>query len=259
MAGEGCTIGVARSNALLLELEADIHAAMDGYEGTWSAALIDLGCETELHVNPDYTQYVASSSKIVVVIAVLRAIEQERITFEDVSEMIDEVMWHSADWAADALNDLLEPEEILEVLDHSGVSAQTSFPYHWRAAIMPALDLARVWAALLDGRLLDPDYTRYLLEQASRADIPAGLETFPLAGEVEGYAYGQKAGYYVSDGVPFFLVGAGYVRAEGSGHPGFAVVWIGRTTNGDLLDPQRRAVFPLMLDYIDASLADSPG
>ncbi|HET7738164.1 MAG TPA: serine hydrolase [Tepidiformaceae bacterium] len=250
-----CAIGLPASLDALATLEANLLAAMDGYDGTWSAAVIDLGCGTELAVNPDYTQYTASAAKIVVIVAVLRAVEQGRLDMPDVAPLIEEVMWHSSDWAADALNELIEPEEVAEVLSVAEVSEATAYPYWWNGASMPAIDLARVWAALLDGSLLGHDLAAYLLDRASEADIPDGLETFPPPAEIPQLDYGQKAGYYVSDGIPYFFVGAGFLRPEDHSHPGFAITWIGTTMNEDFLDAQRRSVFPIMLGYVESTLA----
>ncbi|MGK2966466.1 MAG: serine hydrolase [Tepidiformaceae bacterium] len=250
-----CAIGVAPSLDALANLEADLLAAMDGYDGTWAAALIDLGCGTEIAVNPDYTQYAASASKIVVVVAILRAVEQGRLEMPEVAPLIEDVMWYSTDWAADVLNELIEPEEVAEVLSIAGVSEETTFPYWWNGALMPAIDLARVWAALLDGRLLGEDYATYLMDRASEAEISDGLETFPPSADLPQLDYGQKAGYYVSDGIPYFFVGAGFIRPEDRSHPGFAISWIGTTMNDDFLDAQRRSVFPIMLGYAEFALA----
>lgn len=248
-----CPAGQRASQDPLAALEAGLIEVMDGYDGTWGAALIDLACGTSMAIHPDYSQYPASAGKIVVVIAVLRAVDEGLLDFREVEPLIDEVMRYSADFAADALNALLEPAQVQRLLGDAGVSAQSVFEHSWTEASMPAQDLARVWAALLDGRLIAPAWTDYLLARSSEADVPAGLETFPLEIGVEGYDYGQKAGYYISDGVPYFLAGAGYIRPSGNQlSPGYALVWLGRTTNPDLFDPQRRQVFPLMLDYIQA-------
>lgn len=248
-----CPAGQRASEDRLAALERGLIEVMDGYDGTWGAALIDLACGTSMAVHPDYSQYPASAGKIVVVIAVLRAVDAGLLDFREVEQLIDEVMRYSADFAADALNELLTPEQVQRVLGDAGVSGQTAFEHSWTQASMSAQDLARVWAALLDGRLLAPTWTEYLLARSAEADVPAGFETFPLEIGVEGYDYGQKAGYYISDGVPYFLAGAGYVRpAGGELSPGYALAWLGRTMNPDLYDPQRRQVFPLMLDYIQA-------
>jgi hypothetical protein len=54
----------------------------------------------------------------------------------------------------------------------------------------------------------------------------------------------------VSDGVPYFLLGAGFLRPSNGEHAGVVMVLMARTTNPDLGDPQRRAVFPLLFEYV---------
>lgn len=253
-----CPAGPEVSQARLATLETGIIDAMEGYNGTWGAAVIDLACGTSVAVNPEYTQYTASAGKIVIVIGILRAVEEGTIQFAEVEPLILEVMHFSSDHAATTLNDMLTPAQVQSVTADSGVSAASTFEHAWDYADMPAIDLARVWAALLAGDLLTPRWTEYLLTRAGQADIPDGFETFPHEVGVEGYQYGQKAGYYVSDGIPYFFVGAGFVRPVGDPEldPGYALVWLGRTMNPSFLDPQRRTVFPLMFQYIQQMEAD---
>ncbi len=246
-------------------LAADIEATMVGYNGEWGFGMVDLDCDVEVTVRPEYVQYTASAGKIVPVIAALRAIEDGELTLEAIEPHLLLVMEHSLDADANVINAMVTPEQVEEVLLLSEVSELTRFEHDWRQAFMPALDLARVWAALLDGALLGDEMTEYLLDLASAPAIPEGLETFPLDPGLPEFQIGQKAGYYVYDGIPYYLLGAGYLRpVEGTAeevgddasdaagaHQGVAVVFALRSLNPDLFDPQRRTVFPLLAEYLD--------
>src|SRR5690606_22584515 len=124
----------------------------------------------------------------------------------------------------------------------------------WRFAKFTPLDLGRVWAALVRGDLLGEELTAYTLALASGPDIPDGYETLPDRDfEHERLRYGQKAGYYVSDGVPYYFVGAGYLIDEVTGQA-FVPVLFAYTNNPELLDPVRRRVFPIVVEHVETVL-----
>lgn len=282
---ERCRDGEEQLAERLEHLDAEIEAAMAGYPGDWGFGMIDLDCGVELTVRGDYVQYTASAGKIVPVIAALRAVDPgtfaasipadppplncgvhgplgaagEPVDFARLEEALRLVMVHSCDHEANLINDLVTPEQIAEVLELADVSEQTRFEYRWNQAFMPAIDLARVWAALLEGRLLDGEMTEYLLALSSSAVIPQGLDTFPADPGIPGWQLGQKAGYcIVCDPYTLVGLGAGYLRPEDGGevsaragdHLGVAVVLMVRTTTLSVADPQRREVFPHVVDYV---------
>jgi len=249
---ERCQASAEAVTDRLDDLEAALQSAMAGYDGGWAVGMVDLDCDRELSVNPEWTQYTASAGKIVPIIAALRAVEAGELALDTFEEQLILVTTHSFDLEANYINSLVTPAQVQEVLVLAEVSELTNFAHDWRQAFMPAVDLARVWAAVLDGRLLEPETAEYLLDLTAHAEIPEGLETFPADAEIEGYQLGQKAGYYVSDGIPYFLLGAGYLRPTNSetGHLGVALVFMSRTTNPDLGEPQRRLAFPLLLAYV---------
>jgi hypothetical protein len=157
------------------------------------------------------------------------------------------------------------------VLERAGVSARAQFQHSWRYAGMTALDLTRIWAALLDGRLLGPGLTTYLLDLAARPEIPAGLDTFPAEARIPGHQYGQKAGFCIVC-PPYSLIGlgAGYVRpveeppdpdsvggTRAGPHRGVAMVLMVQTTRPGG-GPQRRDVFPLLVAYVLGGNAAGP-
>lgn len=223
---------------------------MDEYDGTWGFALYDLGCESLVTFPLGYVQYPASSSKIVIVIAALRAVEDGLIQFEEIEGYLDLVLHLSLDAETDAINAYLDPAQIAEVLEIAGVGDLVEFEQEWRDARMGPADLALVWAALLRGDLLTIPWTDYLLGLASEAVFPEGFETFPEELGVDGYQYGQKAGYWVSGDEDDVLVGAGYIRPLDHSHPGFALVLMVTTAMDDVFDKQRRSVFPLLRDFV---------
>jgi hypothetical protein len=235
--------------ARLDDLEQAVTDAMAGYAGTWGFAVRDLGCDTELAVNPDYAQYPASAGKIVTVIATLREVEAGRIDLEAVWGQIAGIMTYSWDLSADVLTRQLTPAAVQSVLADAGVSEKARFQHSWRRAYMSPMDLAIVWEALVQGELLSEEMTERLLDLAGGAVIPASLDTFPAEIDLPGYEYGQKAGYYVSDGVPYFLVGAGFLVSTDPDGPRYTMVLMTRSTERDLNHPQRREVFGLLLAY----------
>jgi hypothetical protein len=164
-------------------------------------------------------------------------------------------MTYSWDELADALTGQVSAAAVQEVLTLAGVSERSRFTHDWRRAYMTPMDLALVWEALVEGRLLGETLTRELLELAETPEIPASLETFPAALALPGYRFGQKAGYYVSDGLPYFLVGAGYLVASDPAGPRFTMVLMIESRRADLNDPQRRSVLSLVVGYV---LADAP-
>lgn len=263
---------------------------MAGYPGGWGVALVDLDCGIELAVRPEHFQYTASAGKIVPVIAALRAVDASRVSLprpwtsgpfacgvtrdpgvkpgdpielEEIETALFLVMRHSCDQEADLINSMVTRQQIAEVLRIAGVSQRTRFEHSWRFGGMTALDFARVWAALLAGRLLGESLTTYLLDLASRAEIPAGLDTFPAAPDIAGHQFGQKAGYCIVC-PPYTLIalGAGYIRpveklsaadsvggTRGTIHQGVAIVLMAQTTaRGG--GPQRRNAFPLLVAYV---------
>lgn len=237
-------------------LGADIEEVMEGYDGEWAFGMVDLDCDVELAVNEEWSNYPASAGKIVPIIAALRAVEDGGLELEDFEDNLLGVMTHSWDADANVINDLVTPEQVQEVLEIAEVSDVTDFEYRWHRADMPPLDLARVWEALLDGRLLEEEQAEYLLDLAEGPEIPPGLDTFPIDPQMPGWQLGQKAGYWVSSGTPYFLLGAGYLRPEpgseaAQDQQGIAVVLHIRSLNEDLHEPQRREVFPLIREYAD--------
>jgi len=219
------------------------------YPGTWGFAIIDIGCDAAASFPPAYVQYPASAAKIVPVIAVLRAVARGDIEFETVAGDLELVMTISSDESADYLASLVTDEDVADVLALAGVSTLTTFVHDWESASMTPADLAAVWAGLLRGDLLPPEWESYLLDLAGQAVIPEGYQTFPVDPGLAGYAYGQKAGFWVSDDEPDVLVGAGFLRSE-SGGPGFAIVLMVTTEAGDELEAKRHDVFPLLRDFV---------
>jgi hypothetical protein len=234
-------------------LAMEVEAAMDGYDGEWGFALIDLACDATVAVNEDYFEYPASSAKVVTAVAALEAAESGELEEREV-EWLDlslrQVFRTSSDWDADLLEGYFDTSRLNELLAEAGVSERSYIRESWKFSMMTPLDLATFWAAILRGDLLEEDSTDYLLDLASGAEIPPEYETFPGGDfELGGFQYGQKAGYYVEDGVPYYLVGAGYLR-EIDGEEAFAIAFMMRTENPELLDPQRRSVFPLVVEHV---------
>ncbi len=247
-----CEQGREEREAHYAEAATEIEAAMEGYDGTWGLAVIDLDCETAISVHADYVQYTASAGKIIPVIAALRKVQQGDLDFELIEPHLDEVLHHSLDSSADFINDQVTVDEVQSVLAKADVSGLTRYEGSWRYTFMPAMDLARVWESLLRGKQLNKRWTEYLLDLASEVELPPEYATFPDPDDLgrDGYQMGQKAGYYVVDGVPYYLLGAGYLRPVDGSSLGFAMVFEMKTMNPELFDPQRRSVFPIILEYI---------
>ncbi len=231
-----------------------VEEAMEGYEGTWGLALVDLDCNSPIVIRPEYRQYPASAGKIVVIIAALRAVQEGVVAFAAIEPHVELVMHHSLDVDTDVVASFVTPAQVSAVLEAAGVSAASSLEYEWRQAVFTPHDLALVWASLLRGEQLDEGWTSYLLGLASEAIFPDGYETFPAAFDIPGYQYGQKAGYWVSVEQLDDLVAAGYVRPEDASSEGFAFAFLLETPLDDLFDPQRRLVFPLVRDFVVAEL-----
>ena len=231
-----------------------VEEAMEGYEGTWGLALVDLDRNSPIVIRPEYRQYPASAGKIVVIIAALRAVQEGVVEFATIEPHVELVMHHSLDVDTDVVASFVTPAQVSAVLEAAGVSEASSLEYEWRQALFTPHDLALVWASLLRGEQLDEGWTTYLLGLASEAIFPDGYETFPAAFGVPGYQYGQKAGYWVSVEQLDDLVAAGYVRPEDASSEGFAFAFLLETPLDDLFDPQRRLVFPLIRDFVVAEL-----
>ncbi len=230
----------------------DVDAAMEGYNGAWGFALIDVECDALAESPTDYAQYPASAGKIVTFIAVLREVERKNFDYPEIEDHLELAVLISSDIAANHLTTLITPANIAEVTGLAGLSARSTFVHDWRLAWLAPADLARVWAALLRGELLSPEHTDLLLGLTQQADFPigAGYDTFPEELGVDGYDYGQKAGYWVSTEEPDNLVGAGFIRLSNDPESAFAVVLMVETEMDDVFEPQRRKVFPLLLEFI---------
>ena len=100
------------------------------------------------------------------------------------------------------------------------------------------------------GEQLNEEWTAYLLQLASEAILPNGMETFPADFGVHGYRYGQKAGYYAPEDETNFFASAGYVRPEDGASQGFAFAFLLETWEEDVSEPKRRSVFPLVRDFV---------
>lgn len=235
-------------------LAAAVEAAMTDYPGTWGFALYDLECETMITANPDYLQYPASASKIIPAIAVLRAVENGVTSLAEVEPYLDQVMTWSSDFHADLLETYLTPEDLSAILTDSGTSEAAYVRETWHYTYMTTSDMALIWAALVRGELLSPELTELLMAKATLAEVPPEYETWPSPpiADLAGFDYGQKAGYWVGDGVPYHFVGAGFLRDIENPSNSFIPVVFMRADNPDLYDPQRRAIWPLVMNHIRA-------
>ena len=164
-------------------------------------ALIDLDCDEAILVNPDHSQYPASAGKIVIAITALRAVQDALLEFEgEVQEDIEVILSKSLDANSDRLNDKVTTEQIAAVLERAGTSEASELEHSWRYAHLTPLDLARVWVSLVRGEQLNEELTAYLLDLATRPELGDAFWPFPRDFGVEGYVYGQKAGYWTSGG-----------------------------------------------------------
>ena len=242
--------GLGERGAALREA---VEEAMDGMSG-WGLTLVDLDCGTAIDVRPGHAQYPASSGKIVVVISVLRAVQDGLLEFAEVQPHVEIVMARSLDKNADQLNDLLTPEQIAATLARAGVSEEAEYAHSWRWARLGAPDMARIWASLVRGEQLDAERTAYLLDLATRPVLLEAFWPFPAEFGVEGYVYGQKAGYWTSPVPIGYRVSAGYARpADGSG-AGYVFAFLTRVAGDDWEGDWRRPVFPLVRDFMVAEM-----
>ena len=230
---------------------------MADYEGVWGLALIDLDCDSAIIVRTDHSQYPASAGKIVILTAALRAVQDGLIEFVAIEENLELVLHHSLDKQTDEIADLVTPEQVAEVMAHAGVSWRSYLEWSWREAWFTPHDLALFWASIVQGEQLDEDWTAHILQLASEVVLPEGKEVFPEDWGVDGYRYGQKAGYWVReedeegevDEDSDHLASAGYVVPEGAS-AGFTFAFLIETWEEDILEPKRRAVFPLVRDFV---------
>ena len=231
---------------------------MDGLTGGWGLALVDLDCDTTVLVEPGHGQYTASAGKIMIVITLLRAVQDGLIAFEAVQPHVEIVLSLSLDVDADLLNDLVTPEQIAAMLERAGVSEASELEHSWRYAHFTAHDLARVWVSLVRGEQLNEELTAYLLDLATRPVLGDAFWPFPADFGVEGYVYGQKAGYWTSPLPTGYRVSAGYIRpADGSGE-GYVFAFLIRVRDEDWANDWRRPVFPLVRDFMVAEMEREP-
>ena len=230
-----------------------VEEAMTNYEGIWGLALIDLDCSSSIVVRPQHSQYPASAGKIVILTAGLRAVQDGLLEFELIEEPVELVLHHSLDKQTDEIAELITPEQVAEVMARAGVTS-SYLEWHWREAWFTPHDLARVWASIVRGEQLDERLTAHILQLASEVVLPEGKEAFPADFGVEGYRYGQKAGYWTPEEEPDIFVSAGYVVPESGLSAGFTFAFLLETWEEDILEPKRRAVFPLVRDFMVAEM-----
>lgn len=228
---------------------------MAGYEGIWGLALIDLDCASSIVIRPQHSQYPASAGKIVILVAALRAVQDGLLEFEAIEENLELVLYYSLDKNTDEIAELITPDQVGAVMARAGVSGDSYLHWHWRDARFTPHDLALVWASILGGEQLDERWTAHLLQLASEAVIPEADVTFPTDFGVDGFQYGQKAGYWKPEEDPDFFVAAGYIRPEDVAGAGFAFAFLIRTWEEDHFEPQRRSVFPLVRDFAVGEVA----
>ncbi len=226
---------------------------MTDYEGIWGLALIDLDCGSSVVVRPQHAQYPASAGKIVILTASLRAVQEGLLEFELIEENVELVLHHSLDKQTDEIAELLTPEQVGDVMARAGVSARWFPEWQWRWALFTPHELALFWASIVRGEQLDERWTAHLLQLASEVVLPEGKEAFPQEFGVEGYRYGQKAGYWTpeeEEEEADIFVSAGYVVPEDGSSMGFTFAFLLETWEEDILEPKRRAVFPLVRDFV---------
>lgn len=233
---------------------AAVEEAMDGYAGGWGLALIDLDCDAVILVNPEHSQYPASAGKIVVVITALRAVQDGLLEFETIQHDVETVLSLSLDYNSDLVNERVSSEQIAAMLDRAGVSDVTEYEHSWRWAHFSPIDLARVWASLVRGEQLDEEWTAYLLDLASRPILGPGFWPFPAGFGVDGFDYGQKAGYWTSGEPVGYRVSAGYARPEDGSSEGYVFAFMIRAVREDLAGYWQRPVFPLFRDFMVAEM-----
>ncbi len=232
------------------QLVASVEEAMDEYEGVWGLALIDLDCGSSIVVRPQHSQYPASAGKIGVLTAALRAVQDGLLDFALIEENVELVLYYSLDKNTDEIAALITPEQVAAVVARAGISWRSNLRWHWREAWLTPHDLALVWASILRGEQLDEEWTGYLLQLASEAVLPAGDDTFPEDFGIAGYRYGQKAGYWTPEKDPDYFAAAGYVQPEDGASAGFTFAFLLETWEEDVSEPKRRAVFPLVRDFV---------
>ncbi|MXW34134.1 MAG: serine hydrolase [Chloroflexi bacterium] len=236
-------------------LGAAVEEAMDGYVGGWGLALIDLDCEQAILVHPQHGQYPASAGKIVIVVTALRAVQAGELPFEgEVREDVETIMAQSLDAHSDRLNDKLTSAQIAAVLERAGASGASEYEHSWRYAHLTPLDLARVWTSLVRGEQLDEEWTAYLLDLATRPELGPGFWPFPAAWGVEGYEYGQKAGYWTSPRPIGYRVSAGFARPDDGSSQGYVFAFMIRAVADDLAGWWQRPVFTLVRDFVVGEL-----
>lgn len=234
-----------------------VEGAMDGYVGGWGLALVDLDCDEAILVHPAHGQYPASAGKIVIVIAALRAVQDGDLPFEgEVREDVETIMAQSLDAHSDRLNDKLTSEQIAHVLERAGASEASRYEHSWRYAHLTPLDLARVWTSLVRGEQLDEEWTAYLLDLATRPELGPYFWPFPPEWGVEGYEYGQKAGYWTSPRPIGYRVSAGFARPADASSDGYVFAFLIRAVAADLAGWWQRPVFPLVRDFVVGELGD---
>ena len=237
-------------------LRADVEEAMDGYVGGWGLALADLDCDEVILVNPEHSQYPASAGKIVIAITALRAVQDGELAFEgEVQGDIEIILSKSLDAHSDRLNDKVTTEQIAAVLERAGVSEASRYEHSWRYAHLSPHDLARIWVSLVRGEQLDEERTAYLLDLATRPELGPAFWPFPPEWGVEGYTYGQKAGYWTSPTPIGYRVSAGYARPADASSEGYVFAFLIRAVWQDLVGDWQRPVFPLVRDFVVGELS----
>ena len=239
------------------ELKRVVSEEMDGFDGDWGFALIDIECRMEISVHAEHSQYPASAGKIVIVIAALRgvgdgSIESEPELFQDV----EDILISSLGTPADRLAEQLSPEQISEVQVLAGVSNRSQLTETWRNAYFTPIDLARVWASLLRGELLDSEFTALVLDLAENARLPDedGFWPFPAEFGSEGIQYGQKAGFWESDEPVRYRVSAGFVRSRDRPQRAFAFAFMARVNAEGLEGNWRRPVFAIVRSFVESEI-----
>ncbi len=235
-----------------------VEKVMAGMTGGWGLALIDLDCDASIVVRPEHGQYPASAGKIVIMITALRAAQEGLLDLEEIRPHVEIVLAQSLDSHADLVNDLVTSEQIAAVLERAAVSEASEFEHSWRYAHMTALDMARVWASLVRGEQLDGGLTAYLLELATRPILGEAFWPFPPGFGVEGYTYGQKAGYWTSPLPTGYRVSAGYARPEDGSAEGYIFAFLIRVRGGDWATEWRRPIFPLVRDFLVTEMGAAP-
>lgn len=193
------------------ELAVNLQKEIDNFPGVAAFSFVDLESEKGISINGEMSFYPFSAVKCLILVSVLKDVQDGLYPLDDVESTINSMMTYSDNTAADELIEQTGIEKIHDLVPALGMENSGFFngfeldgPYlGYGFNYSTTSDLALFWTKLYRGEILSPEFTSLALSFAQMPEVRiiyAGQEA----------QVSHKPGYYYDN----YLLDAGVVSTE---------------------------------------------